>query len=226
MEDKHSQRKRGHHKAPSMDGMVASGRSLGVPINRAYQPNRAKQTPSLGVFNNYANDGFYPAQQTARGADRAEEDEASLLEEPIELGHIEPKRSKHSKRPKHRRLKKIIKRTALVMVIAVLVGAGYFSYKLYHTQKKVLAGGGKAAAVCSDDVPLSELSKEGDSRINILLLGIGGPGHDGANLTDTIMLASIDPISNKATRYQFHVIFGCIFQVTAHKKLMPPMLMR
>lgn len=30
-------------------------------------------------------------------------------------------------------------------------------------------------------------------RINVLLLGIGGPGHDGPYLTDTIMIASIKP---------------------------------
>ena len=82
-------------------------------------------------------------------------------------------------------------------MIIILAGAGYFGYKLYHTQKRVLAGGGKAVTVCSDDVDTSLLKKEGDSRINILLLGIGGPGHDGADLTDTILLASIDPITNK-----------------------------
>lgn len=38
-----------------------------------------------------------------------------------------------------------------------------------------------------------ELKGERDGRINILLLGIGGVGHEGTNLTDTIMLASIDP---------------------------------
>lgn len=31
-----------------------------------------------------------------------------------------------------------------------------------------------------------------DSRLNILILGIGGAGHDGSNLTDTILLASVD----------------------------------
>ncbi len=31
-----------------------------------------------------------------------------------------------------------------------------------------------------------------DGRLNILLLGIGGAGHDGSQLTDTIILASID----------------------------------
>src|SRR4029079_1900658 len=95
------------------------------------------------------------------------------------------------------RLKKTIKRTSLAFMVLILAGGAYFGYKLYHTQKKVLAGGGKAATVCSDDVDVSQLKHEGDSRINILLLGIGGPGHDGANLTDTILLASIDPITNK-----------------------------
>lgn len=35
-------------------------------------------------------------------------------------------------------------------------------------------------------------SKKEDDRLNVLLLGIGGAGHDGSNLTDTILIASID----------------------------------
>ncbi|MBI2098892.1 LCP family protein [Candidatus Uhrbacteria bacterium] len=37
------------------------------------------------------------------------------------------------------------------------------------------------------------LKGEKEGRVNILLLGIGGEGHEGQNLTDTIILASIDP---------------------------------
>lgn len=36
-----------------------------------------------------------------------------------------------------------------------------------------------------------------DDRINILLLGIGGKNHDGAYLTDTIIIASIQPSTKK-----------------------------
>lgn len=50
------------------------------------------------------------------------------------------------------------------------------------------SGGAPALAGVQDGY-----SREGDGRINILLLGIGGPGHQGADLTDTIMVASIDP---------------------------------
>lgn len=34
-------------------------------------------------------------------------------------------------------------------------------------------------------------------RINILIMGIGGPGHDGSDLTDTLILASVSTTSHK-----------------------------
>lgn len=37
-----------------------------------------------------------------------------------------------------------------------------------------------------------------DERINILLLGYGGPGHDGPYLTDSVMLVSIRPSTHQA----------------------------
>lgn len=39
--------------------------------------------------------------------------------------------------------------------------------------------------------------KKTDDHVNILLLGIGGGNHDGPNLTDTIIFASIDEKTNK-----------------------------
>jgi polyisoprenyl-teichoic acid--peptidoglycan teichoic acid transferase len=42
-----------------------------------------------------------------------------------------------------------------------------------------------------------QLKNEETGRVNILLLGMGGKGHDGAYLTDTIMLASLDVKSKK-----------------------------
>ncbi|MFA6394175.1 MAG: LCP family protein [Patescibacteria group bacterium] len=42
-----------------------------------------------------------------------------------------------------------------------------------------------------------KLKGEDEDRVNILLLGMGGKGHDGAYLTDTIMLASLKPSEGK-----------------------------
>lgn len=44
----------------------------------------------------------------------------------------------------------------------------------------------------------SNLEEQG-GRVNVLLLGIGGGSHDGPNLTDTIMVASYDLTSHKAS---------------------------
>ncbi len=41
------------------------------------------------------------------------------------------------------------------------------------------------------------LQGESNDRINVLLLGMGGAGHEGATLTDTIILASIRPSDGK-----------------------------
>jgi LCP family protein required for cell wall assembly len=43
----------------------------------------------------------------------------------------------------------------------------------------------------------TKLAGEQKDRINILLLGMGGVGHDGPYLTDTIMIASIKPSTNQ-----------------------------
>ncbi len=43
------------------------------------------------------------------------------------------------------------------------------------------------------------LTQTADGRVNVLLLGIGGGSHDGPNLTDTIIFASLDAKNNKAT---------------------------
>ncbi len=45
--------------------------------------------------------------------------------------------------------------------------------------------------------PKQVLGGENEDRINVLLLGQGGPGHDGPYLTDTIILASIDTKTKK-----------------------------
>lgn len=43
-----------------------------------------------------------------------------------------------------------------------------------------------------------ELRGESEDRVNFLFLGIGGPGHDGPYLTDTIILASLKPSTGEA----------------------------
>ncbi len=89
-------------------------------------------------------------------------------------------------------------RSALALVVLVLVVGGFLVFKGILKVNKVFKGGGSAAALQADVKP--ELLKgEGDGRVNLLLLGKGGSGHDGADLTDTIIVASIDPVNKTST---------------------------
>lgn len=47
----------------------------------------------------------------------------------------------------------------------------------------------------SGDISPDQLQGEGDSRINVLFVGIGGNSHKGGQLADTIQVVSIDPIN-------------------------------
>lgn len=55
---------------------------------------------------------------------------------------------------------------------------------------------GAVTAVLHATLKPADVKTEGDSRINILLAGIGGPGHAGSDLSDTLEIYSIDPINN------------------------------
>jgi LCP family protein required for cell wall assembly len=89
-------------------------------------------------------------------------------------------------------------RTALVLFLLIVGVGGLLLTQGYIKFHKVFHGGSTAAALQANVDP-SQLKGEGDGRVNILMLGIGGPNHDGGDLTDTMMLASIDPVNNQAS---------------------------
>ena len=88
--------------------------------------------------------------------------------------------------------------TAIVLVLVIASGGLIFSQG-WLKARKVFKGGATSAAALKVDVDPQLLKGEGDGRINVLLLGRGGGTHDAPDLTDTIMLASIDPINKTST---------------------------
>ena len=82
-------------------------------------------------------------------------------------------------------------------IIAVVVWVGATSYGAY---KKIINKNNSGSAPFLEflnNVSPDKLKGEGDGRINILLLGNGGDNHPGGQLTDTILVASIDPNNKK-----------------------------
>jgi LCP family protein required for cell wall assembly len=98
---------------------------------------------------------------------------------------------------KLRSIRKWTLRTALVSLVLVLGIGGLLFGKGYLKLQKVFQGGSSAAALESEVDP-TQLKGEGDGRVNVLMLGVGGAHHDGGDLTDTLMIASIDPVNNQA----------------------------
>lgn len=97
---------------------------------------------------------------------------------------------------KHRKLKLGLKISGFLLFI-LLFAFGGLALKAYLKTKHIFKGGGNAAAALDKNVDPTKLNGEGDGRVNILLLGKGGPGHDGPDLTDTILVASIDPVAKE-----------------------------
>jgi hypothetical protein len=89
--------------------------------------------------------------------------------------------------------KKFFKRTFLLLFIMVLLTSGWLGYKAYRNSNKL----GTSLWSLFDN---SKLKGEDRGRINILLAGNSAddPGHDGADLTDSIMLISINPNNKTA----------------------------
>jgi len=89
------------------------------------------------------------------------------------------------------------RRRITTYVIAILVIALVFSGKILMSSQNATSWipGISFLNKLRHLVPIADkqLIGEENDRINVLLLGMGGEGHDGAYLTDTIMLASLKP---------------------------------
>ncbi|MBU4315138.1 LCP family protein [Patescibacteria group bacterium] len=99
-----------------------------------------------------------------------------------------------------KRKKKLFKIFGAIFVVTAICGI-LFSYNLSKQYNDSVSdyGGFSLFSSLRGLVGSSEktLTGEGDDRINFLLLGVGGSGHDGPELTDTMIFASFKPSTNK-----------------------------
>lgn len=201
-----------HHR--SMDGLVpnAPGRQQQNvwPGRTPAQANFQPRSSSIDDFKRP--DGFHPTNrsQATIGTqvkpenqvvkeEKPAKNEKSILHMTLPGGSLSTKKGrKHSsKKDKWAKVRKWSFRSSLVLAGIVLLLGGFLLFKGYLNLNKVFKGGGNAAAL-DENVSPDLLRGEGDGRINVLLLGRGGAGHDGADLTDTILLASVDPVNKTA----------------------------
>ncbi|MBI3889627.1 LCP family protein [Candidatus Saccharibacteria bacterium] len=109
-------------------------------------------------------------------------------------------KGKKRKTPEQRaRRKKIIKRLVLLFIIIILACGGYYGVKALLAGSNVLQGN------VFDLVQHTPLKMDSNGRSNVLILGTSedDPGHEGANLTDSMMILSVD--QNKKNVYMISI---------------------
>jgi len=124
-----------------------------------------------------------------------------------QFGQDEPKakkkrffgRKKHAaKAGIHKKRRLGLKLSAGFVVFILLIGSGV-TLRAFLAGRNIFKGGGSSAVLNNQNVDPTQLKGEGDGRVNVMVLGKGGAEQkDGPDLTDTIIIASIDPIAKEA----------------------------
>lgn len=187
--------KRDNH---SIDGFVPR-RSNNAGLGTFQTGERGHMTgPTPATLREIHTAASAPAKETPKrssGISRSEIDESLK-------GIDEPKQTKGRRRksPEQKaRRRKIIKRVfILLLVIAIGIGA-------YVGIKAVLAGQNVFKGNLFDFIQEQPLKMDGNGRSNILIVGTSedDPGHEGASLTDSMMILSVD--QNQKNAYMMSI---------------------
>jgi len=124
-------------------------------------------------------------------------DVASMSDDLRSMGDPEPAAGRRSKRKggKTSKFKAFFKKRKALKIsgFVVLAVIGFIGYQLFSTVQASIIDRGKSALGLSGNIEPGQLKGEGDGRVNILLIGVGGENHPGGNLNDVTMVVSIDP---------------------------------
>lgn len=113
---------------------------------------------------------------------------------PVKFSRKE-RRLRKTRSPRRRKLKKRIALGVTVLILAVL---GVFGFKAYAAIRNIFAEGSGGLLNLLGGSSNQPLRGESSGRTNILILGVGDKGHDGEDLTDTMIIASYDYASKGA----------------------------
>ncbi len=199
------QKRRRTTRGSAMDGFIP---------RKPTQQRRASLDSTTSSRKRVAFDDFVPRHEdahqpiqvdAAESTDEWSEDQEVLTLQPDDLD-IEGssgragKTSRWRKRKESRghrnepsRRKKIIKRVALAVLFVGLLVGGFLGWKVFKNTSKIFNGN------VLGFFETTKLRGEEEGRVNILLAGTSeddGPMHGGADLTDSIMIASIDTKNN------------------------------
>lgn len=140
--------------------------------------------------------------------------QSELMKHNIQRGYI-PKRQP-------RKIWKVLKTFFFVILVSLIVSLS-FSWKVVSSQKSIIDGLTQLPVVSQIKklITGNSIKLEGakDDRINFLLLGQGGVGHEGPYLTDTIILASIKPSTGQVSMLSIPRDFSILIPGYGYRKI-------
>jgi LCP family protein required for cell wall assembly len=190
----------------SIDGMLSNG-----PRRPKIGSNKLNKKPTIEGFNNsYSNslDDFKKQDGYTRRASPQIDDKGihsntadsqlnDVFGRSMQQGLSDTTDKKTKKWYKFNKLRNIgFKKATLMLFVMFLLVGGFLFGKAWWNAHKVFQGGG--SALFSSEIDPNMLNKEGDGRVNILLLGKGGDNQsNGPDLTDSLLIISLDPVNDK-----------------------------
>lgn len=125
-------------------------------------------------------------------------------EESINVPAVAPIKEIHQRKSIWHYIKKILFFCFIALLIALIGIVIYFTWKTFsthyratHDETVLPAEQERPFAIPFEDLAIESSSLEQYDRVNILLLGKASEDYPGTDLTDTIMIASIDTIDKK-----------------------------
>ena len=191
----------------SIDGFIP--RRPGSQVGERHVLNAYSNTPARKELRSEDD-----LQNTAIGAPRPGrmmgrsdiDDSLNQIDDPLDQHHErklsrrERKRIKRENRSRGQKIRKrVIVAVVLIIVALLLAAGGYLAYKTFQATGSVLKGN------FVDLIQNQPLKEDENGRSNFLIVGTSedDPGHQGANLTDSIMVISVD--QDKKNAYTFSI---------------------
>ena len=183
----------------SVDGFIPrrAGAQLGsrhekeqaTPISRTLHTGDEVSQESVGVARENKLVGRSDIDESLREIDDGESEKSTRRSRRAQRKH----NKNATKKPKNKVLR-IVKWLLLALLLAVLVAGGYLAFKAINASDSVFKGN------IFDLTKHEPLKEDANGRSNFLILGTSedDPGHQGANLTDSIMVVSINQTTKDA----------------------------
>lgn len=132
-------------------------------------------------------------------------EEKTYSEEPV--AHVPtqetPPPTHHVAPIPHKKKRHWVRWIILLSICAIIIAGCAYAYSLYRIVDSSISENSEHSTIEQIariiDKNIEKLNGEADDRINILLLGMGGENHPGGTLTDTVMIASIQPSTHAVT---------------------------